>query len=145
MITNTPYAVKAGVSPEDLNLFNVTWITEDELILIAVGSRGNKVLVGDTVVPDTRQFEVYRSIKGHTVAVIRYAEGLVATYKNIRTREQLKKFLGDNQQAQEIYRDLGWEGAPLRQSMMIPLTAIPPIHRSYTYRETKSEHSLPVM
>lgn len=145
MITQTPYAIKTKVSPEDLNLFAVTWINDDSLMLIAVGSDGNKVLIKDTLVPDTRRFEVYRSIKGHTLAVIRHAEGKVATYKEIRTREQLRNYFGNCQQAHELYRDLGWDGSPLRRSLNIPTAAIPEDHKSYNYKENKSAHGLPVM
>lgn len=133
MITNTPYNIKAGVSPEDFSLFDVTWITADSLMLITRGSPNNKVLVNDTVVPDTRQFEVYRSIKGTTVAVVRYGDCGTSVYREIKTSEQLELFFGNSQQANEIYQNLGYGGNPLRKSMHMSTAEIPIEHRTSKY------------
>lgn len=133
MITNTPYLIKCGVSPEDYDLFDITWVTRDKLILIAVGGRNNKVLVDEVLLDDTRQFELYRSIRGNTVGVIRYSTGYVAVYCEADTQEQLKRFFGNCQQAREIYGHLGWYGNPLRKALHIPTVAIPESHHTYQY------------
>lgn len=133
MYTTTPYLIKCPVPEQDHSLFNVDWITKDKLMLLAVGSRQNSLLVEEHVVSDTRQFEVYRSTNGFTVAVIRHITPLIAVYKEIRTLTQLKEFFGNSQQTREVLGLLGLIDKPLEMYLGIPAKSIPSFHQTYKY------------